>query len=212
MLTHPDRVEEYLTARWYLYALFQNLLGNEPSVEQFQAIDTDVVVNAWQIMFSDEEADLPACFLSLVKDADISALKTQYTRFFIGPNKLDAPPWESIYTSNAPMLFTKETLDVRNLYRSQGFITAEYPRVADDHIAIELDFMSKLAERAINEDDATETLKASLMFLEDHLLKWVPKYVDHLNEQDALFYPKIASVLFLFIQKDAEKLSAILTP
>ena len=228
MLQRTEETEVYLAARWYLAVLFQNLLGNEPSSEQFEAIDTRVAAEALQELLR-EEAGAAARFPTLLSEADTDALKSEYTRLFIGPHTLKAPPWESMYATREQRLFTRETLEVRNFYRSQGLITAEYPRVADDHVAIELDFMAQLAKRALDgltgepldsgesqetEAEAAEVteeaLRASLVFLEEHLLKWIPKYVDALHTEEAHFYPEVAGLLLLFLRKDAESLHAIL--
>jgi TorA maturation chaperone TorD len=217
MLNRTEEVSELLTARLYLYTLFQSLLGNEPSTEQLQAIDIELAEEAFEIMLS-EKADEPVRLLKLFEKTDIAALKGEYTRLFVGPHALKAPPWESVYITKDKMLFTKETLKVRNFYRSQGFIPAEYPHVADDHIAIELDFMAQLALRLQNAaetgDDEVyrETQTASSEFLQDHLLAWIPKYLEDLQEDTALFYPQAAEALLVFLQKDSEHLRAILSP
>jgi len=114
------------------------------------------------------------------------------------------------------MLFQRSTLEVRNFYRSQGFIPAEYPHVADDHLAIELDFMAQLALRMLEAAQANDeevyknSLVASREFLDEHLLKWVPQYVVDLQEEQAVFYPLVVRALQLFLQKDAGLLRAIL--
>lgn len=60
---------------------------------------------------------------------------------FIGPRELPAPPWESSYLNEDKLLFQEETLQVRMSYLKYNFIPKNYPHEADDHIALELDFM-----------------------------------------------------------------------
>lgn len=44
-------------------------------------------------------------------------LCSAYTKLFIGPAKLPAPPWESVYATGEPLLFQESTLAVRDAYR-----------------------------------------------------------------------------------------------
>ncbi|MEI3231097.1 MAG: molecular chaperone TorD family protein, partial [Gordonibacter pamelaeae] len=44
----------------------------------------------------------------------LGQLRSVYTKLFIGPAKLPAPPWESVYaTGGRPLLFQESTLAVR---------------------------------------------------------------------------------------------------
>jgi TorA maturation chaperone TorD len=208
-MSYPQEdLESILAARRYLYSLFQSLLGNEPSSEQFQAISFPLVREAFAILAL-EDTDGFLCVLEQMS-VDNAELKGEYTRLFIGPNKLPAPPWESVYTTGERVIFQRSTLEIRNFYRSQGLIPRMYPKVADDHIALELDFLRLLAERALtafqtNERESyQEALAASLDFLEEHLLKWVERFADDLMEsKKGAFYPLAAQALVSFATGDA---------
>ncbi|MCB8816455.1 molecular chaperone TorD family protein [Desulfosporosinus shakirovi] len=75
---------------------------------------------------------------------------TEYTRLFIGPTKLPVPPWESVYVSKERLLFQESSLKVRQrqCYLNYNFLPAKYRSEADDHIALELDFMYNLSSLA----------------------------------------------------------------
>ena len=94
---------------------------------------------------------------------------------FIGLDTPAAKPWESLHRSKSKRLFAELTLEVRDCYRAQGVVPAEYPHVADDHIALEADFLYVLGRRALESEGEARwaSLAASADFLDEHLLKWV---------------------------------------
>ena len=57
----------------------------------------------------------------------LGQLRSVYTKLFIGPAKLPAPPWESVYATGEPLLFQESTLAVREAYRRAGYAAAGYP-------------------------------------------------------------------------------------
>jgi TorA maturation chaperone TorD len=221
-----EEQEVVLAARHYLYVLFQNLLGNEPSPEQLAAIDAFITRDALAIMEEDATqpssnppASVDAAFLDDLETYrdDPAPLKSEYTRLFLGPNKLVAPPWESVYIGKERTLFTVVTLNVREFYRSQGFLPAEYPHVADDHIALELDFLANVGNKAIealaagDNDAVRNRLEASAKFLDDHLLKWVGDYEKDLVEKGkSIFYVKVVQAAVAFARQDRQLLDRLL--
>ena len=70
---------------------------------------------------------------------EAESLKSDFSRLFIGPFKLLAPPYGSIYLDGNSCLMGASTMEVRQLYRNEGLnpVIKEAP----DHIAIELEFM-----------------------------------------------------------------------
>jgi TorA maturation chaperone TorD len=218
-----EQTEVLLAARSYLYAVFQSLLGAEPSEKQYQAISLPLVREAFahfcEAGHTLEEAEVPtppysfekflAALEAAAKEPDV--LRPEYTRLFVGPGKLPAPPWESVYTSGERVIFQRSTLEVRNCYRSQGFIPQQYPRVADDHLALELGFLSLLAMRALTAFQAgeqtplRESIQASGEFLDCHMLRWVEHFSSDLTQKgNSTFYATLAQALILFVKRDRE--------
>ena len=106
------------------------------------------------------------------------------------------------------------TLDVRNAYRAAGFIPALYPHVADDHIALELDFLARMAQSAFSsyaENDlmsAHRSLATSKKFMDEHLLAWIDAHAQAIIEKGASdFYSKTAKALASFVHADAQSLA-----
>ena len=105
---------------------------------------------------------------------------------------------------------TETTLRVRMAYKASGYEPVLIHHVADDHIALELDFLASLADHAVdcavagNEDTAREYLKTSKKFLNEHLGVWVSPFADDLERlSGSEFYAAAAQTLRAIVEKDA---------
>jgi putative dimethyl sulfoxide reductase chaperone len=117
-----------------------------------------------------------------ITDQNFLDLQTDYTHMFIGIGKVPVPVWESVYFSDAALLFQAQTLDVRSWYRRFHLEAEKIHQEPDDHIGLELQFMAHLAELGLEALDAQEearfqeTIIAQRDFLNKHLLKWIFKW------------------------------------
>lgn len=153
---------------------------------------------------------------SFLSKGNYLLLHWDYTRMFIGPNKLPAPPWESAYTNKERLLFQEETLAVRRAYLKYAFIPVEYGHEADDHIGLELDFMYQLIELAIEKLQKNDTyglrelLVDQIDFLEEHLLKWAPVFCQSVSENaETRFYRGMAKILEGYLNIDRTALAEL---
>lgn len=202
---------ETLAARSYLYAMFQGLFGGDPTSDLLSALDADLVREACALTGIGEPRAFNAA-VAAVRGGGAGALdslQSEYTRLFVGPGKLPVMPWESVHTSGNPSLFQRSTLAVRAAYRAEGFVPEGYPRVADDHIALEAGFMSLLSDRAAEccsaGDDVgcQDALAASRMFLVEHLGAWIPSFVEDVVAQVTCpFYAEAALLLGEMMRAD----------
>jgi TorA maturation chaperone TorD len=213
-----EEMRTVLESRAYNYLLFQSIFGGEPTRQLLGTVCNATTRQALEFFAVDSESSYSSALLAAAATMDvlrgcpegeIENLRSTYTRLYLGPMELEAPPWESMYFSKKHQLFEESTLKVRNFYRAQGFLPVEYPRVADDHIALECAFMAKLGDRAKNACSAGDietigtALGASKQFLEEHLLVWFPDYVTDLMSIDtADFYPLIARLALEYMQVD----------
>lgn len=106
----------------------------------------------------------------------------EFTRLFVGPPSPAAAPWESFYRSESenPVGFGTATLEMRDLLRGAGLEVSNENNQYEDHIGLELLFLSELcrrrAESAGEEALAGDSIcgdKAMLSFLQAHPLGWV---------------------------------------
>lgn len=225
MNNNREIAEVLLADRQFIYSLLHKSFGRDPDADMMEILLSDSTKEAFAIL-SEEENDVFARtprFIDELKkdmaeDADfVSKLKSEYTKLFVGPLDLVAPPWESIYTGKEGMLFTVTTLRVREFYRSFGLIPEGYPRVADDSLALELAFMSELSNRAVKafaeekDDELKNLLSCSALFLKEHLLEWVPQFLEKMKDAPSDYmYPQLSVILNAFIKKDEEIIEELL--
>lgn len=210
-----EELETALSARRYMYAALQSLFGNEPSSERLQAISLPLLREASAVLGIGGADELSEAIE--IASTDLEKLKGEYTRLFIGPNELPAPLWESVYVTKERILFHRRTLEVRNFYRSEGLIPQMYPSVADDHIALELDFLRSLADRIVdacmlgNRVEYGKALDASRRFLEFHLGTWVDAFSEGLARSgQGDLYPAAGRLLAAFVHADEKVLKGLL--
>ncbi|MDR0514986.1 MAG: molecular chaperone TorD family protein [Coriobacteriaceae bacterium] len=140
-------------------------------------------------------------------------LDIEYTRLFIGPAALAAPPWEMVYRTGRRELFQPGVATIRARYEQEGCLPAEHPRVSDDHLALELDFMRFLCEKeemAIEEGDLAEAQRLETVqgsFVQESLMGWIPAYVADLKAAaTGPYYRAAADMLLAFVAFDASLL------
>ncbi|KKK37366.1 hypothetical protein WQ57_14280 [Mesobacillus campisalis] len=106
-----------------------------------------------------------------------------YHDLFTGPNPLPAPLWESVYLGREHILFDDQTLQARAFYRKYGLRFTHENNQPDDHIAVELEFLSYLVRSSLESGDVAairELLKDQHSFITGHLARWVHLLCDRL--------------------------------
>lgn len=214
-------MELLLANRFYLYSLLHKCFGREPDRKQLELLAGEQTGQSFALLGGEVLEKVPAFLGELredLKDPDFpEQAKREYRMLFIGPEEMPAPPWESIYMGEEAALFQETTLEVRQAYRAFGMQAEAYQRVPDDSLALELAFMSGLAERALDafrrgdREEAEKCLKGSLDFLKKHLLQWIPKFLERMagSPTDCL-YPQLCLILDSFLKKDAETTEELL--
>lgn len=219
-IVKKEACELLLLNRNYLYQLLYKAFAREPDQAFLELMTAEHTGESFALLGGELES-VPAYLARLRGEMEepgyAERLRDEYTRLFVGPLEMDAPPWESVYLGEGGMLFQESTLKVRECYRRFGLLPEEYPRVADDSLALELGFMAELARRASDafETGETDTLALTLRgardFLNEHLLLWVPKLLERLDKAEGRFYPQLAHILDSFLKKDLETVNDLLS-
>ena len=143
---------------------------------------------------------------------NIEALRVDYSKLFVGPYKLLAPPYGSVYLENTRRVMGDSTLDIKNRYSEEGLQV--HLKEAPDHIAIELEFMyfliSKEVEAALNYDTVNTAayLEKQEDFLETHLGIWVSDLASNIAANaETIFYRNLARLTDSFVKEDIKVLS-----
>ena len=166
------------------YSFLSKVFYEPPTAEFIQLLVDDSLFDIWPI--ESENPDMLAgltelrAFCATWQAEDIAALKRDYARLFIGPERLLAPPWESVYRSEEHLLFERQTLEVRSQYQRFGMPIPKLNVEPDDHIGLEFRFVAYLCNLALegvehNRPEITSgVLDAMHHFFTEHLWTWAP--------------------------------------
>lgn len=204
-MKHDDAIAVALANRSFVYTYLWRVFAADPDEALLAMVASDQASEECAILAGEDSraAKEQRVLASMATEADtLEMLKSDYTRLFVGPGKLPAPPWESVYVSGEDLLFQPSTLQVRDAYRRAGYQATGYPHEADDHLATELGFMEALAKDSQMTYDAGDSEKLRLllsrqtMFLAQHLNVWLPQFVERLLNAETPkfgeFYPRFA--------------------
>ncbi|MBW8002378.1 MAG: molecular chaperone TorD family protein [Planctomycetes bacterium] len=153
-------------------------------------------------------SELEAC---IGAELELETLKVDFTQLFVGPFKLLAPPYGSVYLEDG-QLMGESTIDVNDWYEKEGLdiVISDAP----DHIAMELEFIYCLIVKQLEatKDADSETIQSCIdkqkSFLQTHLARWLPAFVENVQKHAKTdFYKKLAQLTGVFIQKDMDTLS-----
>ena len=141
------------------------------------------------------------------KMGDIDSLILDYTKLFIGPYGLLAPPYGPMYLEDNDRVMGVSTVKARNSYAEEGLDICfkEVP----DHITIEMEFMYFLIFKEIeaaNNNDSNNTLRyqeKQRVFLKNHLGAWIPEFTSKVEANaQTEFYKDIARTTKNLIEND----------
>lgn len=218
-----DVLLDWLKGREIIYGLLARLYREGPDTEILAAMVRDGLLGRLAEEESSEEVregcrrmqqELSAYQNDL--DAYCAKLKEDYNRLFVGPGHLEAPPWESVYRSPDRLLFSEETLAVREFYRSFGLVNKNLYREPGDHLGLELEFMAWLCAQCADRlqkhgSDWRRYLQGQQDFLRDHLTQWVPAWSkDVFGHAQTEFLRGLAQFTRGFILSDLEEVGTAL--
>jgi TorA maturation chaperone TorD len=149
-------------------------------------------------------ADIAKC---CPKIGDIDSLIKDYTKLFVGPYGILAPPYGSLYLEDSDRVMGSSTLDAIRCYKEEGLDVCL--KEAPDHIAIELEYMYflifKELEATKNNDfeSVSQYQEKQRTFLNNHLGAWIPDFTDKIEANaQTEFYKIIARITKNLIEKD----------
>ena len=114
----------------------------------------------------------------------LDVLLVDHRDLFEGPDHVLACPYESVYLSEEHLTFEQQTLAVRAFYHRFGVEAPSLCKEPDDHIGLELSFISHLCTLGLDAIDASQADAETAMiasvgdFLDQHLLRWVDGCLD----------------------------------
>jgi anaerobic sulfite reductase subunit A len=144
----------------------------------------------------------------------IGELAADFAGLFLNAGSRPAHPYESFYTSPEHLLMQEARDQVLLAYTTSGLALGGKFHEPEDHIALELEFMSYLCQRTVAASEAgdpqmTRThLQSQREFLEDHLLRWAPRFCEDLECHAATdFYRALGRLLSDFLDLERETMA-----
>jgi TorA maturation chaperone TorD len=161
-------------------------------------------------------ADLGDDFVQKNENDLVENLAVEYTRLFLGPGK-HIPPNESIHNERGDgdwgQFWGASTVEVKKFIETAGLTYRDDFTDMPDHISVELEFMQKVIDRERNAWEAGDRggalycLKMEKMFINDHLIQWIPRFCNEVvSEAELTFYREMAKITRSFIEFEKENI------
>ncbi len=217
----PEEVNlvELMNARARSYGMLARLFREEVDLPTLRELQQMRFPQATGNAAADEGYHQLYDYLKRAWDDSVTELAIDYVSTFIGHgvNGYSAAyPYESVYTSERRLLMQEARAEVLATLRENELMRGNWNE-AEDHIALELEFMQRLSLRAAEalsdnaEDEAIAYLRTSYDFLENHLLNWVPMLVaDMRMHARTLFYQGLAQLTLGSLREDEAVLRELL--
>jgi putative dimethyl sulfoxide reductase chaperone len=179
-----EQLDAYAAATGFV----SRLLLASPDGPLLAQLSGPEVLTEWPLDGAHSVDGLAALAVSLADGGEtMEQMHDDWQHLFLGPENVLACPYESVYLNEEHLTFGSQTLAVRKWYRDYGFQAPAEGREPDDHIGLELLFVSLLCRGALDaaDHDNAEGLVATCLamgeFLKEHLLLWADQCLDHIQ-------------------------------
>jgi putative dimethyl sulfoxide reductase chaperone len=135
------------------------------------------------------------------------ALSIAYTRLFLGPPEMLAPPYASFYLDRGRGVMGPSTVEIMKLYGAAGLVLDNDFDQTPDHVSVMLEFLYYLAFRediAAARNDLEEKARfeeKKLYFLNTYVTTWIPRFCAKITSADEHpFYTGLGKCLDAFVR------------
>lgn len=199
-------------SRSEVYGLLATIFREEPT----GALIKELRGSRLSGVFSEMEVELGDKFYNDPESEVVEELLLEFTRLFIGPEH-HISAHESVFTQmdgSAGGLWGARTVEVKKFIETTGLDYGTGFNGIPDHVSVELEFMQKLteweADKWMQEDSksAEYCLSVQRMFLEQHLLCWIPQLCDEIMAQAKLpFYREMADLTMSYMEFERQSIA-----
>ena len=144
-------------------------------------------------------------------------LAAEYADLFLGVKGTPPHPSESVYLNEFHPMYQRQRDEVLAIYRDEGVDKVKEFHEPEDHAALELQFMGYLCERTAEVSgkkdwkEARRLLELQRKFLDQHILKWMPKLAkDVVENAETDFYRGMAYLTDGYLEADRRTIDEIL--
>jgi TorA maturation chaperone TorD len=212
-------LKEILSSRSASYAFLSRAYRQEPTAEM---LETLIATAASREDSEASEGDrVLNTYLRGLNIADRkkveSDLAAEFAALFLNASRQPVYPFESVYTSEEGLLMQRARDEVLKEYRRAGLERTQEFREPEDHIALELEFMSNLCTKTLeslqaqNKTAARESLEWQKRFFDEHLIVWIRRFCKDLGRlARSDFYRGIALLTAELLETERETIPVLL--
>jgi len=173
------------------------------------------LAQAATLLYPERKTDLLSAIEALTKagESDRGALISRYHFLFGHTARGEITPYETEYGHEALFQQPQELGDLMGFYRAFGLDMRAGTHERPDHISCEFEFLMFLALKeayALEHNDREmrqETGKAEILFMRDHLGRFLPAFVGLLQRADRSgFYGNLGELCRRFVTAEADRL------
>jgi putative dimethyl sulfoxide reductase chaperone len=134
------------------------------------------------------------------ESSSTNSMIEDYYRLFTREEHPLAPVYESFYRKSSHDTKVCNVSDVTEFYRSYGWMPKFRPEKKDDHLGIELLFLTILIDKYMILDDEAcrrEMRNEIRRFIEEHIFSWITEWYKRVQEYSVtLSYKGISSLIY----------------
>ena len=184
------------------------LLRRDAAASMLQELNTASLAGSWPLEGDDHRTGAALLEAAVREPAAAEDLTEDFDALFIGPGRMHACPYESVYRSLEGLTFEAETMQVRRFYADHGLQAPAFNREPDDHIGLEVAFVGQLCLAALNalEDHEPERahqfVSSARLFVAQHLGVWGPDFCTRvIDNAHTAFYASIGHLVLGLIKE-----------
>ena len=120
--------------------------------------------------------------------AKLLVASNDFHDLFVGPHKLLAAPWSSVYMDKGGMIFGPTALQVKALFSEQGYVIPEGKSEPSDHIAYEWQFIADLQKKIVQACAAADSSKTNQSievlnrFMTSYFNPWIKEFLNKVKD------------------------------
>lgn len=182
--------------------LSHTLLRRDAAHDMVQGLESSGLAGSWPLTGNAHRSGTVLLEAAVQEQAPAEVLAADFDALFVGPGRMHACPYESVYRSQEGLTFEVETMQVRRFYAEHGLQAPALNREPDDHIGLEVAFIGQLCLAALNaiEDDEPEQgrqfVSSARLFVGQHLGVWGPDFCARvIGNARTAFYTAVGHLL-----------------
>ncbi|WP_251178616.1 TorD/DmsD family molecular chaperone [Adlercreutzia agrestimuris] len=130
----------------------------------------------------------------------LHALRAEATRLFIGAPEPVISPYEGIWRAaddggEALLFINPHSMEVERFCKSCGLSRPAGTNEPLDNVATELELLECLAARVALGEDADAAASAYAEFMTSHVMQWMPRFAEKVQEETRLTFYRQAALL-----------------